>query len=211
MACGTGNHSFFLEKYDYTIQAFDYSPDMIQRAQKKASLAASKVRFSVGDMRHASVFDEKYNVVLCLFDSIGYVQTNDSIKQVFSHVSNSLLPDGLFIMEFWHAAAMIKNYDPLRMRKFTLDNGNELLRISETKMDIAKQLCSVKYSLYEFQENNKYAFLEETQVNRFFLAGEMNSLLDGSGLEPIVMYDGYSESTVIDENTFHILMVCKKK
>lgn len=210
IACGTGNHSFFLENLGYKIHALDSSSDMIMQARKKAESRSSGIQFSISDMRDPSVFNEKYNSVLCLFDSIGYVQTNDSIKQVFSNVSNSLLPNGLFIMEFWHAAAMIKNYDPLRIKRFKLDNGSELLRISETTMNIEKQLCSVKYTLYEFQADNKYEFLEETQVNRFFLAGEMHSLLEGSGLEPLAMYNGFSGSTLIDENTFHVVMICKK-
>jgi SAM-dependent methyltransferase len=210
IAAGTGNHALILEELGYQIRAIDLSPEMISRARKKAVETSSKIRFSVGDMRDPMMFDDFYDIVLCLFDSIGYVKDNASIKQVFKNVSTCLNPEGLFIFEFWHAAAMIKNYDPVRVKRFKLPGGNELLRISETSMDTMKQLCSVKYTLYEFLPDHKYSILEETQVNRFFLSQEMYALLEGSGLEPMGVYNGYSRSGTVNEDTFHIVMVCKK-
>jgi len=210
IACGTGNHSFILEKFGYQIDAFDYSSDMIDRANRKKVEQASPTLFSVGDMRDSENFQKKYDSVLCLFDSIGYVQTNTSVKKVLDNVSNCLLPGGLFIMEFWHAAAMIKNYDPLRIKRFHLAENHELLRISETSIDVEKQVCSVNYTLYEFLNDSKYTKIEETQVNRFFLCAEMLGLLEHSGLEPLHIFDGYSHSTKVDENSFHVVMICKK-
>jgi SAM-dependent methyltransferase len=134
IAAGTGNHALILEELGYQIRAIDLSPEMISRARKKAVETSSKIRFSVGDMRDPMMFDDFYDIVLCLFDSIGYVKDNASIKQVFKNVSTCLNPEGLFIFEFWHAAAMIKNYDPVRVKRFKLPGGIELLRISETSM-----------------------------------------------------------------------------
>jgi len=99
LACGTGNHAFQLEKAGYRICAIDYSPSMIARARKKAALSNSSIRFDVQDMIELSCPNERFQTVICLFDSIGYVLTNKNIKEVFKRVNNVLDEGGLFIFE----------------------------------------------------------------------------------------------------------------
>ena len=72
---------------------------------------------------------KRFDAVICLFDAIGYVQTNAKISDVFHGVHKHLRPNGLFIFEFWHAAAMLRHYDPIRVRRWPTDDGL-VLRIS---------------------------------------------------------------------------------
>mgnify|MGYP003694340987 CR=1 FL=1 len=93
--------------------------------------------------------------MVCLFDSIGYVATNEKISQVLRGVHRQLRDGGLFIFEFWHGAAMLRGYDPLRVRRFETPQG-ELLRISETRLDCARQVSHVTYHIYEFKTGGTY-------------------------------------------------------
>ena len=107
LACGTGSHSLAFEKYGYQIIATDYSEDMLKCAQNKAQNSTS-IDFRMQDMRKLAVPECHFDAVVCLFDSLGYVITNDALKQVFQGVHQHLRKGGLFIFEFWHAAPMIK-------------------------------------------------------------------------------------------------------
>lgn len=210
LACGTGNHSLLLEKYGYQIIASDYSSDMLAQAQKKAQKNNSRVDFRRQDMRTLDVQERPFDAIICLFDSIGYVATNDNIESVLRNVHNHLIPGGLFIFEFWHAGAMIRNYDPLRIRRWQTPEG-EILRISETSIEYQKQLCHVAYSVYELNKNGSYKQLQEMQTNRFFLLKEMEAFLKNSGLMPIRWFSGFQNNELINDETWHVVAVAQKQ
>lgn len=210
LACGTGSHSLLLEKYSYKIIATDYSPDMLARAKEKANKANSSVDFRQQDMRSLDVPERPFDVIICLFDSLGYVGTNENISKVLSGIRDHLSPNGIFIFEFWHAGAMIRSYDPLRIRRWQTPEG-EILRISETSIEYQTQLCHVAYSIYELNKNGSYNQLQETQTNRFFLLKEMESFLKNSGLMPVKWFSGFQNNELINDETWHIVTVAQKQ
>jgi SAM-dependent methyltransferase len=209
LACGTGTHSLLMEKFGYQIVATDYSGDMLAQAQRKAQSGESLVEFRQQDMRTLNIPERPFDVVICLFDSIGYVSSNESIERVLQNIYSHLSPGGLFIFEFWHAGAMIPNYDPLRIRRWMTQDG-EVLRISETSIDYEKQLCDVSYSIYELNNNGTYSHIRETQTNRFFLLKEMEFFLRKSNLIPLKWFSGFDDNEVINRETWHVVAVAQK-
>jgi ubiquinone/menaquinone biosynthesis C-methylase UbiE len=210
LACGTGSHAFELEKLGYTIIATDYSEDMLKCAQSKAKKISSSVNFKVQDMRDLDVPERPFDAVICLFDSIGYVITNDALKQVFQNVHQHLRKGGLFIFEFWHAAAMLKYYDPLRVRKWETVNG-EITRISETTLDVVRQVGNVKYSILELKKSGTFSKIEEIQENRYFLVQEMNMWLKQNNFEPLKYFAGFKNDEKISGDTWHIVAISRRK
>lgn len=209
IACGTGTHSFQLERPGRRIIATDYSESMLKRAQQKAAEQSSGVEFQLQDMTQLNVSGAPFDAVICLFDAIGYVRTNDALARTFSGVHKHLRPDGLFIFEFWHAAAMLRHYDPVRVRRWR--TGDSLvLRISETKLDVANQLSRVGYSIYELKDDGTYSTLTETQVNRYFLLQEMAAWLAASGFKPVKWFAGFTNDETISEETWHIVAVARR-
>jgi SAM-dependent methyltransferase len=209
LACGTGTHSIFLEKYGYQIIATDYSSDMLARAQEKAKKNNSQVEFRQQDMRDLNVPEGPFDSIICLFDSIGYVGSNENINLVLNNVHRHLKPGGVFIFEFWHAGAMLKSYDPLRIRRWQTPNG-EILRISETKIDYSRQSCQVDYSIYELNNDGSYVCTRESQVNRFFLVQEMELHLKSAQLIPLKWFSGFHKNEVINEETWHIVCLASR-
>ena len=210
LACGTGTHALLLEKYDYQIIATDYSKDMLSCAQKKIKKEKSKIEIRQQDMRTLDVPERPFDAIYCLFDSIGYVATNENILLVLQNVHDHLKPGGLFLFEFWHAAAMIRHYDPMRVRRCQIPNG-EIVRISETTIDYHNQLCSVLYSIYEMNNDGSYASLQETHVNRFFQLQEMKLFLQQAKLKPLKWFSGFQENELINDETWHIFAVAQKE
>lgn len=209
LACGTGSHALVLEKFGYEIVATDYSEDMLACARRKAAEAASSVDFRWQDMRELDIADRPFDAVICLFDSIGYVETNEAIMQVLQGVHRHLRPDGLFVFEFWHAAAMLHRYDPVRIRRWSTPEG-ELVRISETELEYAKQLARVTYTIYELRYDGTYTNLRETQTNRYFLVQEMAGWLSTCGFMPVKWFAGYTLDENITDQTWHIVAVARK-
>jgi len=210
LACGTGSHAFIFEKLGYDLVAMDNSEDMLSVARAKASSARSSVKFYRQDMCTIDLKEELFDATICLFDSIGYVQTNEAIGQAFEGVYRHLKEDGLFIFEFWHAAAMLRHYDPLRVRRWKLAD-KDILRITETKLECQKQLAHVSYDIYEFLKDGTYVNMKEIHINRYFLLQEMEMLLDMNGFTSLRYFSGYANENIINENTWHVVAVARKK
>jgi SAM-dependent methyltransferase len=208
LACGTGSHALELERLGYKIVATDYSEDLLAIARGKAKGANSQIEFRFQDMRQLSIADAPFDAVYCLFDSIGYVQTNEGLRQVLDGVHAHLRRGGLFVFEFWHAAAMLKNFEPVRARRWKIANG-ELVRRATTRLDVLRQLAIVTYDIDELGQNGNLGRVHETQINRYFLVQEMAAFLENSQFEPLEFSPAYEDGT-IDENTWHILAVARR-
>lgn len=208
LACGTGNHAFELEKLGYHVMAVDYSADMLLQARSKAQACNSSVDFRQQDMRVLDIPERPFDLVVCLFDSIGYVATNENLLKVLHGVRTHLHPTGLFIFEFWHAPAMIRHYEPVRVKRWQL-NDREVLRVSSTELDIEKQLAKVSYDVYEMYTDGTYSAFSEIQTNRYFLLQEMAVLLSESGLQLLKAFSGFCTNRAITDETWHIVAIAQ--
>ena len=210
IACGTGSHAIALEKLGYDVVASDISEDMLACAREKARAAGSAIRFERQDMRTLEVGSNPFDAVLCLFDAIGHVQTTAAIKQTFTAVHRHLRDDGLLVLEFWHAAAMAGHHDPLRVRRWATEHG-EILRLSETTLDLALQCATVQHTIYDLRRDGTYQTAVERQVNRFFSLPEMTALLDACRFEPLKYFCGYSADENLTPDTWHIVLVARRR
>jgi len=209
LACGTGRHAFELEKLGYQIVATDYSKDLLAVAERKTKGQKSKVDFRLQDMRELSLPDQPFDAAYCLFDSIGYVQRNEAIQKVLAGVHRHLRKGGLFIFEFWHAAAMLRNYESRRERRWKTKSG-ELVRVSSTRLDVPNQLAEVIYQFEEIAIDGRKETFSETQVNRYFLVQEMALFLQGDGFEPLDWLVAFQPEQPITEDTWHILAIARR-
>jgi SAM-dependent methyltransferase len=210
LACGTGRHAFELEKRGYRVVATDYSPDMLARAARRKAELGSEVRFLQQDMRRLDLPGEVFDAAISLFDSIGYVQTNAALLETLAGIHRHLRVGGLLVLEFWHAAAMLRGYDPVRVRRFQLD-ASEVVRISETRLDPARQTADVAYTIFETDEKGATRTIRETQTNRYFLLQEMAGWLDRAGFEPLRWCAGFDGVRPIDVDTWHVVAVARRR
>lgn len=93
LACGTGSILEVLEgRYD--LAGLDLSLGMLDRARQKIPRA---------DLRQADMtnfnFGRKFDIVLCVFDSINHLMTFPLWEAVFKNVDEHLNPLGIFIFD----------------------------------------------------------------------------------------------------------------
>jgi SAM-dependent methyltransferase len=205
VACGTGEHAKYFAHRGLQVTGIDHSQSMVKIARKKCPPA----QFHVGDMRTFDLAGEQFDAGSCLFDSIGYVRTNEGVRAAFSRISQYLRSEGILVFEFWHAPAMLRFYEPLRVRWVDAE-ASRILRISNTTLDVARHLAEVRYTLIELGNDGNYQRLDETQTNRFFMLGEMEELISESGLELLQFFSGFSKDAQIDERTWHVVGVARR-
>jgi len=95
VGCGTGVHAGFLSRY-YQVEGLDIDKEMLSVAKKKHP----KIRFHQGDMADFDL-GRQFDVIVCLFSSIGYVRTKPRLRNAVKTMGEHLLPGGVLIVEPW--------------------------------------------------------------------------------------------------------------
>jgi ubiquinone/menaquinone biosynthesis C-methylase UbiE len=95
VACGTGGHAGLLSKY-YKVEGLDLDPKMLSIARRKLP----KIRFHQGDMTDFNV-GKQFDVIVCLFSSIGYVKTKSRLQKAIKTMARHLFAGGVLLIEPW--------------------------------------------------------------------------------------------------------------
>lgn len=95
VACGTGKHLEHLREH-YEVEGVDVDPEMVRIARERLS----GVAISEGDMADLDLGQE-FDVVVCLFSSIGYVRTVENLIRAIVNMGKHLAPRGVLIVEPW--------------------------------------------------------------------------------------------------------------
>lgn len=95
VACGTAEHTSFL-KERYMIDGIDLNPEFVSIAKSKNPQG----QYDVADMTQFRL-GRKYDVILCLFSSIGYVKTLDLLVQTLVQFREHLNEEGIILVEPW--------------------------------------------------------------------------------------------------------------
>ncbi len=95
VACGTGKHLGFLSRH-YRVEGLDLDPGLLEVARQENP----DLVFHQGDM---TSFDlgQQFDVVTCLFSSIGYAKTLETMRQTVEALSRHLRPGGVLLVEPW--------------------------------------------------------------------------------------------------------------
>ena len=95
VACGTGGHAGLLSKY-YKVEGLDLDPKMLSIARRKHP----KIRFHQGDMTDFNI-GKQFDVIVCLFSSIGYVKTKSRLQKAIKATARHLFAGGVLLIEPW--------------------------------------------------------------------------------------------------------------
>jgi SAM-dependent methyltransferase len=127
VACGTGEHARHLSKKGFTVDGIDIEPGFVEIARQK-----SPGLFTQADM---TTFDlgRSYDAVLCLFSSIGYVQSLEGVTLALARFRTHLAPLGIVIVEPWYSPEQMEDG---KVHVHTADgDGVRVCRVSHTKIE----------------------------------------------------------------------------
>ncbi|MEO7999332.1 MAG: class I SAM-dependent methyltransferase [Gemmatimonadaceae bacterium] len=103
VGCGTGEHARVLtERYGYQVDGLDLDANFASIAQRKLPNGtvhvANMIDFDVAN---------RYDVVVCLFSSVGYVRTLENLRKTFARFKSHLAAGGVVIVEPWFAPGVL--------------------------------------------------------------------------------------------------------
>lgn len=95
VACGTGKHLEFF-KQQFNCMGIDINEGMLEIARKRLQ----DVELKQSDMTNMDL-GKQFDVITCLFSSIGYVKTEKNLLKTLENFVKHLKPGGIVIFEPW--------------------------------------------------------------------------------------------------------------
>lgn len=187
LACGTANISGLLAFDGLAVDACDASWQMLCEAESKLF----KPRLFLRSMTE-SLPALDYDLVLCLFDSINYLQKKSEVSTLLMNVSIALKPRGLFIFDISTLLNSEENFaDSLN---FTRDATGYLVHHAEYEEYNNLQ----KSHLYHFRKTLMGYELElENHVQRVYRLHDLLALIEASPLKLLAIH--------VTENPYNLI------
>jgi ubiquinone/menaquinone biosynthesis C-methylase UbiE len=199
LACGTGSLALSLDELDcYDIMATDYSEQMLEVARQKAEMRNSGIEWRQTDFTNILI-DEKFDVVIMLFDSLNYMKDSDSIRNVFEQVKKVLNPDGFFVFDFTTPQHSTKHAELMNDSGLTAENYRfvRISRYLETEGMHYNEFTIEKLS------DDKQTVLErkkEVHVQKTYHFSEIKKIVEEAGMEILGAYDGFDLVDATDQS-----------
>ena len=180
VACGTGRHIALLRK-DFRCVGLDTSEELLRVARRNNP----GIEFHSGNMADFDL-GRQFDVVLCLFSSIGYLKTRDEIEGAASSFARHMKRGGVLIIEPWFRKLEWHN-KTVHMRTYDAED----VKIARVSFATSKGAFSVAEEWYLIGEKEKgLRLVKDHHRMRFFEPEEWLSDLRAAGLYPKFTEDG---------------------
>ena len=188
VACGTGVHAGVLRKY-YKVEGLDLDASMLKVAKKKFS----NIRFHQGNMVDFDLKRE-FDVVTCLFSSIGYVKTRSKLRKAIMNMNKHLLPGGVLIVEPWFTP---EQWHPGRVYALQVEKQDaKIVRMSHSGQKGKVSVLEFQYLIgtpkgieHQTEIHTLGLFTHEEYLEAFRLAG-LKTIYSKKGLTGRGLYIG---------------------
>jgi len=183
VGCGTGKHlHYFKDKFSCT--GIDLNVEIIDIAKTNVS----DVIFTQGDMIN---FDLKttFDVIICLFSSIGYVKTYDNLEKTIMNFSKHLKSGGVVIIEPWFT----KSSYWVGIPGMTTYDGEDIkiARVNTTSLENNLSIMEMHYLIAEKDKQVKY-FVDSHELGLFEI-DRFLEIINRSGFKAEFLKDGLME------------------
>jgi SAM-dependent methyltransferase len=173
VACGTGEHARLLaERQGLAVDGIDLEPAFVEIAQRKNPTG----RFVVSDMRDFHL-PGRYDAVICLFSSIGYLRTMDRVREALACFREHLAPGGVVVVEPWFGPGILQ--DGYVGTNVGERDGVHVERTSRTEVD---GLLSRLHFDYDITDASGTRHASEVHELGLFTPDEMRAAFEANGL-----------------------------
>lgn len=188
VACGTGAHAQPLSKY-YKVEGLDLDPEMLSVARKKHP----KITFHQGDMTNFDL-GRQFDVIVCLFSSIGYVKTKSRLQKAIKSMNRHLLPGGVLLIEPWFTPnqwkpgrAFMTQINRPDLRIVRMSHSGQRGRISLIEF---QYLIGTSKGIEHHTEIHELGLFTHREYMDAFKAAGLNVIHDSEGLDGRGLYIG---------------------
>ncbi|QTL97181.1 methyltransferase domain-containing protein [Iocasia frigidifontis] len=182
LACGTGTMSLLFNDQGYYVTGIDRSQDMLAVAEGKID-KRSNIDFAAADLREFTTV-KKYDLAICLFDSLNYILTAKELFEVFNQVFSALNDHGLFIFDMNTITRLMSIKSGT-----TMFHGEGYSCFWEDIVDQKQERWKVRLKIYLDNRDECY---EELHEERGYLISDVISLLQKAGFNKIDVFSAYT-------------------
>jgi SAM-dependent methyltransferase len=211
LGCGTGLHAEQFAELGYRVLGVDSSESMLEKANERVQQAApkfaSRLSFSVGDIRNF-LAGCQFDVVTALFHVVSYQVENEDLAQTFATAAKHLVSGGIFLFDFWYGPAVLSELPTVRIKRLE-DADTRIIRIAEPTMNFNKNLAEVNYEvLVTDLASGRVETIHEQHRMRYLFAPELSHGLQTAGLKLIHLGDWMSDASA-SEKTWNVVVVAQ--
>jgi ubiquinone/menaquinone biosynthesis C-methylase UbiE len=188
VACGTGLHASVLQKH-YQVEGFDLDDEMLAVAKQ----AYPDIPFHQADMADFDL-GKQFDVVTCLFSSIGYVKTKTRLEAAIHTMTKHLLPGGVLIVEPWFTP---EQWNPGRVSALFVDEPDlKISRINISEVDVNLSFFIFHYTvgtpqgIEYFTERHELGLFTHEEYLGAFRNAALEVTRDPEGLDGRGLYIG---------------------
>lgn len=211
LACGTGKHLFELASEGYgSLSGSDISSSMIEIARKNATAKGKNVTFYNHSFQESDKISSRFDIVLSMFSAFNYLTTYADQSKTLNNISTLLNHGGLFIFDYWNGCAVTEMYSPVKVLRKS-EGSAEILRISETKLNLIEQSATVKFNCNYFQDNKRMADFQETHHLHYYYFSEMRNLLESHQFDILYIAPFMQLDKDLSPDEWNISIVARKK
>ncbi len=176
VACGTAEHDRFLAD-TYSVDGVDINQEFVDIAKTKNPRGT----YSPADMAEFDL-GRRYDVVMCLFSSIGYLKTPERVAQALTCLREHLNPGGVVLVEPWFTPDA---WHPGNVHLLTAET--DAVKICRMNRSETEGNISVLHFHYLVGTAEGVTHLEEYHELGLFTVEQMKCAFESAGLA--VRYD----------------------
>ena len=178
--CGTGRHLKFFEN-EFSCVGADINRKMLDIAKKNVKKSVLK-RLNMIDFR----LNKQFDVILCLFSSIGYVKNYSNLRKTISNFANHLKKGGIIIIEPWFGKSEYKAGRPW----MTTYDGKyiKIARLNVSRIKDGISILDFHYLIAEKNKNVKH-FVDRHRLGLFDFEKTLK-IMKESGLSVVFLKNG---------------------
>ena len=108
LCCGPGRHSILMSKLGFDMTAVDLNFQYLSQITDYTKRNNLDIKVVRSDMRHLP-FYEKFNLIINMFTSFGYLEKDDDNLQVLKTIHTALKPKGWLLLDMLNREWVVAN------------------------------------------------------------------------------------------------------
>lgn len=173
VGCGTGEHARLLATHhDFRVDGLDLNPEFLRLARAKHPAG----RFFIANMAEFNI-GERYDAVICMFSSIGYVRTLAAMERAFRSFARHVTPTGVVIVEPWFPPEKMQSGH--HSERSATSGAMRIRRVGTT--EIEDRLCRLRFD-YTVEEPGRVQHITEVHELGLFTEQETLDAFAAAGL-----------------------------
>ena len=185
LCCGQGRHSVALAKTGLNVTGVDLSEEMLEIARSNADEIGLGITLQQADMRRLpNEFSGKFDAVINMFSSFGYLESESDDQQVLHQIARCLKPGGKLLMDLLNREWVIINNEETDWHRH--DDGRIVLE--RRQLDLQTSTNQLTYT--EILPDGTRHELSDLHM-RLYTLTELTKMLEAAGLNLEAVYGGF--------------------